>query len=468
MVQLFIDDTKRQKMAIITILGMIPKAKSPDERALYSFDDNLSFTLKKEKYTNMLPLLIDNFDQKIIPLYTKDAKRTQQEVLEDEFDNRYEDIFSKEYLIEEVDEKGYSKTFRLINHAIKEEEENIIDLSHGFRHLPILATISLIVNNIENTQRIKHIFFAKEIKKNEKYKIIDLKNYLELANISYMLSTFNQNYTVSGNMEFSNPLYQKLANELKNFSEHFLSNSLKAIIDGDMIDNILENLKKLQKEEDIQNLNNFIKYIRLHLIRIKGLREKEHEYLKLYELSKIMDKRGYQLNAITLLFEAIGYYCYEKIYQNVPAIKEHIETFKVFIEEKKHPANVYSHYTLTNQSRNIVKLERGFSGDFLFNPQTINWDKRELKSTPNHKKTNFIKNEIFNYLNTLPKTELKKFKNYIRDMEALRNNLAHGNSSKPVNNIEKLFEKYTKTFEEFISQKDILKPNSFNQINLTR
>jgi CRISPR-associated DxTHG motif protein len=447
-------------MAIITILGLIPKAKSPNMRAKYSFDDKLTFSLKKERYTNMLPLLIDNFDQKIIPLYTEDAKKTQQEVLEDEFGNRYEEIFSKEYLIEEVDEEGYSKTFRLINNAIKEEEENIIDLSHGFRHLPILATISLIVNNIENTQQIKHIFFAKEIEKNREYEIIDLKNYLELANISYMLSTFNQNYTVSGNIQFTNPLYQKLANELKNFSEHFLSNSLKAIIEEDMIDNILENLDKLQKEEDIQNLNNFIKYIRLHLIKIKGLRAKEHEYLKLYELSKIMDERGYQLNAITLLFEAIGYYCYEKIYQNVPAIKEHIDTFKTFIEEKKHPANVYSHYTLTNQFRNIIKLGKRFSGDFLFNPQTINWNKQKLKSTPYRdipkEKTTFIKNEIFNYIDTIPKTELKKFKNYIRNMEALRNNLAHGNSSEPVNNIETLFEKYTKTFEELISQKDIL------------
>lgn len=449
-------------MAIITILGLILKQDDYNKRALYSYDKNIAFTLKKQRYTNMLPLLMDNFDDKIIPIYTKDAKSIQQKVLKSEFDgDDFADIFRDDYLLTDVDEEGYTETFKIMNNAINEEEENIIDLSHGFRHLPILATISLIVNNIENTNKIKYIFFAKEIIPREKYEIIDLKNYLELANISYLLATFNQNYTISGNMKFSNPLYQKLADELKKFSEHFLSNSLKIIINGNMIDNILKTFDKLKAEEDILNLNNFIVKIKLHLTRIRNIRNRQQEHDKFYEIAKIMDERGYQLNAITLLFEALGYYCLDSIYRNTNKTKVHIDKFKNFIEEKNPPRNVYSDYTLTNQSRNIVKLQRGFKNDFLFNPETINWSKDKLKNTKYQNiprtKTNAIKYEIIYYLNNISRQELKQFQRYIVDMEALRNNLTHGNSSDEVENIEKLFAGYVEKFDDFVIKKDVLK-----------
>lgn len=436
-------------MAIITILGLIKKTQE-EQRATYTYDNNLSYSLKKERYTNMLPLLLDNFEDRIIPIYTKDAKSFQQEVLMDEFNKNFEDIFQKEYFIEDVDEEGYAKTFKIINDAINEDEENIIDLSHGFRHLPILATISLIVNNIENTNKIKHIFFAKEITPREEYKIIDLKNYLELANISYLLSTFNQNYTVSGNMTFTNPLYQELADELKKFSEHFLSNSLKVIIEGDMIDNIFKTFDKLEKEDDVSNLNSFTRKIRSHLRTIQGLKNMRKEHEKFYALSKIMDKRGYQLNAITLLFEALGYYCLDSIYQNTDKAKAHIDEFKNFIEEKKQPRNVYSDYTLTDQSRNIIKLKEKFSGKLLYKPK-------------------HIKDEVIDYIDYLdnilkcelnPKRELNFFISYIYDMELLRNNLTHGNSGDEVKNIEKLFKRYIDKFDDFIKKQDILKPKT--------
>ena len=462
---------------IITFLGRGNKTEET-KRPKYTFDDRLSekFKLKKNNYTNMLPLLIDNFpDEKIIPVYTEDAKNTQIPVLEDEFGKTCEELFDDAFKIE--DTKDFSSIMRLLNRVISQDEDYIIDLTHSFRHLPILATISLISNQTLDTNRVKHIFFAKEKIPNTKetigeYEIIDLKNYLELANVSYMLSTFNQNYTVSGNMEFTNPLYQQLANQLKHFSEHFLSNSLKAIIDEEMIDDIFDVFDKLDKEEDIANLNNFITKIKSHLQTIKALKNSQSEYEKFYELSKIMDDRGYQLNAITLLFEAIGYYCLEKIYTNVPSAKKHIDRFQTFIREQKQPQNVYSDYTLTNQSRNIIKLRKRFTGDFLFNPQTVDWTRKELKSTPYNllpkEATKKLKKDIFNYLDKLPAHQLKDLTQYIRDMEALRNNLAHGNSSKPIDNIENLFSKYTKTFKNLILDEDVLQPETFNQIKIKR
>ncbi len=448
-------------MAIVTILGTIGVPREGVEKALYRFDEKLPFRLKKERYTNMLPLLMENFDTKVIPVYTEKAKAVQQEVLEEAFGDLHEALFDARYLVKDVDEEGFAHTFKIINDAIAEEGVDMIDLSHGFRHLPILATIALIVSNIEQIDKIRHIFFAKEIDKGKRYEIIDLKNYLELANISYLLSTFNQNYTVSGNIRFTNPLYAQVAQELKKFSEHFLSNSLKTLIEERLIDDILKSLEQLQREQEIANLNNYIKYIRLHLTRIKGLCGESREYIKFYKVAKMMDERGYQLNAITLLFEAIGYYCLDVIERHTHKASAHIRDFRKMVEAGRQPTHIYSDYTLTNQSRNIVKLMYAFHGDYLFNPQTIGWTNEEIRSAKKEKRvpkkeSRAIKGEIFDYLKKIPQARYRKFKKYIVRMESLRNNLTHGNSSEAVADVEREFAKNLKLFEEMVIEEDIL------------
>ena len=245
---------------VITFLGKGFKT-AKEKRAKYNFDNELSekFSLKKANYTNMLPLLIDNFrDKKIVPIFTKEAQETQLKVLEDEFSKSYISLFDDKYFIK--DTKDFSAILKILNEVINQNSSYIIDLTHSFRHLPILATVSLISNHITDTSRVEHIFFAKEIVPSTKdtigqYEIIDLKEYLELANLSFMLSTFKYNYTVSENMKFSNSFYQKIADELNDFSSHFLSNSLKTLIDGTLIDDIVKNLKILQKQDKVKNFN---------------------------------------------------------------------------------------------------------------------------------------------------------------------------------------------------------------------
>ena len=447
---------------IITFLGKGFKTEK-EKRAYYRYDDFLStkFELKKDgRYTNMLPLLIDNFDEKIIPIYTKEAEDTQKIFLEDEFGKSYEEIFDEDYFIE--DTKDFSSIMKILNKVLQQDNEYILDLTHSFRHLPILATISLISNHNINKDNIKHIFFAKEeIPASKdvigKYQIIDLKNYIELADVSYMLSTFNQNYTISGNIKFSNPLYQQLANELKKFSEHFLSNSLKAIIEDDLIDNIFSVFNELEKKEDIVNLKSYIKEIKRHLSNIQKIKEEKYEYKKLYKLSQIMDKRGYQLNAITLLFEATGYYCLEAIYKNTTKAKAHIDRFKKFIDEGKEPENIYSNYTLVYQSRTIIKKLNRFNNSYLFNPETIDIPKKELPKKLPKKESNIIKYEIIDFANSLSKNDFHSFKKFLGKLESFRNNLSHGNSSEQIEDVEIIFERFIENFEKFCIKKNILK-----------
>ena len=429
---------------IITLLGKGFKTDE-DKRALYSFDESLSkkFELKdKQNYTNMLPLLIDTFkDREIVPIFTKEAKETQQVVLNDEFNNRYDELFKDECFIESTED--FASILRVLNGAINQNRPYIIDLTHSFRHLPILATISLIANHITDTSRVEHIFFAKEITQATKetigkYQIIDLKEYLELANLSMMLSTFNQNYTVSTNIKFTNPLYQEIAKELTDFSNHFLSNSLKPLIEGELIRNIIDNLEDLQKNKTVENFKHYIQEIIEHLKDIRQLKY-ENDYMKLYKLSKVMDNRGYQLNAITLLFEAVGVYCLDSI-SKLDIVAKRTEEYNEYILNKKKPIHIYSTYTMVNQSRVIVKVRDGFKINDKDKRVFINSDK--------------MKELIVEYLNSVK--DLEKFKSFIESLEGLRNNLAHGNTSFSLKNVKSSYEQNLKKFEKFIIDEKIL------------
>ena len=137
------------KKAIITILGMIGLPREGQEKAEYYLSDSLKvdFSLKKDRYTNMLPVLVDNFRDSygaIESIYTVDAKKTQSEVLVYEnLDFKLEDSGFYISNIEGESEAQYSFFLEKYNEVIEKYDRVIIDVSHGFRHLPILATVNL-------------------------------------------------------------------------------------------------------------------------------------------------------------------------------------------------------------------------------------------------------------------------------------------------------------------------------------
>jgi CRISPR-associated DxTHG motif protein len=427
------------KKAVISILGTIPPPREGQEKAEYYFSDDLKekFSLKKERYTNMLPLLLDNFQEygEIRTIYTNLSKEKQTTVLDYEtldYDIEKNGLFVSENI--EDKEANYSYFLDKYNELIEEYDRVIIDVSHGFRHFPILAVVNLIIQNIKNPEKIEYIFFAKEIKQFKKYEVIDLKEYLELANLSFMLSTFNQNYTVSSNIQFTNPLYKKVAKELSEFSSHFLSNSFKPLIEGKAIEHIIDNLEELQERDSVVNFKSYIVDIIEHLEDIRQLKYKK-ESIKLYELSKIMDERGYQLNAITLLFEALGFYCLESI-ATIEDVGVRVDEFRGYIEAKEKPLHIYSTYTLVNEARVITKIRNRFKVSTFINSY-------ELKNT------------IIDYLDGIE--NLNQFKQFIEALEALRNNLAHGNSGFTLKDVKLIYRKNLHKFEKMAIEEDMLK-----------
>lgn len=445
-----------EKKAIITILGIGFETK-PDDRAEYSYGEKLknSFTLdKKSKYTNMLPLIIENFaDYTILPLFTQEAKDSQiKNILEKE--NIKFDGFDDKYLIE--DDKDFNAILKTIDSMLElDYDEIVVDLTHGFRHLPILAIINLIIYDIKNDSKIKHIFFAKEQEPRKKYEIIELKEYLDLAKLSFVLSSFNDNYTVGNKMTYANNEYQNITDNLRIISTHILSNSLKQLTGKDSIlIKIIEDIEKLSHSD--KNIITFKQYTDEIIEHLKTIQELSSEtyYIQLYKLSSMMNKRGYLLNSITLLNEAIGFYCVEKIRNIDDSVANHIQ------EYEKDENNLYQ---LADHSKNIVKQKDKFSGVYLFDKNqekltagqktSLAKKKKKLKESIDEKVLNKIEEAGFSVslskigtpnnksirdkiIEHLEREDNEELIGLIIKIESLRNNLAHGNSSTKIKNVK--------------------------------
>ena len=298
------------KKAVITILGTIGGNDNHKE-AIYYFEENKE---EKKEYFNTFPLLIEKFsdDYKIVPLYTKEAKSVNEKVLQRSdiaFPN-----FDEKYFID--DDKNFTKLFNIINSAIDEFDELIVDVSHGFRHLPILMIVDLIIQNFQNTSKIKNILFAKEIIQFKEYEIIDLKEYLELANISFILTTFEKNYTVASHIKSQK--YKKLLQELNDFS-----NDLMALNLGNLFKSASELILELDKIEEI-SIKKQAQSLKKVIEKLSDFKGKKR-YQVYYELSKNLFEKKYMLLSLALLFESIRMYIKSAIKKENKELVEEIE-----------------------------------------------------------------------------------------------------------------------------------------------
>jgi len=473
----------KNQESVVTMLGVVGLDRDEKiKRAKYSFGPLLKndFRLKREEYANTLPIICELFEyENIIPIYTDKANKIQRKILEAEG-------FDSSLLDKEVgrieDEKDYKAIFAKINKIINEQDRIIIDLTHGFRHIPILATINLIMANIQDTSKIEHILFAKEIKHNEEYEIIDLREYLDMANISFALSNFTKNYTVANYIKCIDKDYQELINLLGEFSEHILANSILTLIEGkdSLLERIIKRIDKLEDKENIQALSGYITKIRLHLSKFRIITKNPKKYYQYYLLSKNLWKKGYYLNSITILSEAIGFYCFESFKGYKGEIKKKIEEF-----EKNNSKKESLTYDLTSQSKALVKHQEDYRSHFLVSkegnrltsgqktslqkkkkrikekiPQSIldeireNGFEIELKKNQNNR-DNSLRDLVLREIKI--KDNIDEFVKYINSVDKLRNNLAHGNSSEPLSAIKDEIKKLLDSFEDFCLDRDILK-----------
>jgi len=474
------------KKAVITILGLIghmdkvpvkiidgkveykSKPKTIQQKAVYALEKGLELDItlsEQEKHLNMLTLLAQKKEIPIIAIGTEKAISIQKEALE------YENISNKNIKFITIEEQEYSETLAIINQEIEKYESVIFDVSHGFRHLPILSIIALIIQNIKDINKVQNILFAKEKIPLKKYEIVDLKSYLEIANFSYILATFEKNYTLSNTGDFYNDKYLEVVDGLRILSGHILSNSLQQLFEKEnILDKTIDNLTQLLEDDNIKTFKNLIFNINEHLTKIKEL-NKLSKSEQLLKMAKMMKERDYLLNSITLLYESLGFYCVGILASLDPKIKKHIHEYK---KQNSESGYELTSYELTSQSLNIIKNPQKFTGSYLFDKSkkstsgqktSLQNKKKKLKEKLPENILNIIKNEGFEIsltqistkkdssikdiiLNKLEEKDFSQLQELIQNVKKLRDNLAHGNSSEKIDNIKTLLTKYMSDYDK--------------------
>ena len=393
--------------AIITILGKAGELDNHTKAKYY-------FEWKKEvqkEYFNTFPLLIVNFSKRyeIVPIYTKDAQNANIKVLKKE--NLEFNSFNSNCLIH--DDKDFKNIFKIINETIASYEEVIVDVSHGFRHLPILMIVDLIIQNFQDTQKIKKILFAKEIQAFKEYEIIDLKEYLELANISFVLTTFEKNYTVASHIK--SVKYSKLLKELNDFS-----NDLMALNIGNLLKTSKELIEELDKIDDI-SIKTQAETLKLVIQQLTDFKNKKR-YLVYYQLSKNLFEKEYMLLSLALLYESIRMY-----------IKSYIKNKYIDLVEDIELQLNYDLYKI---------------GSFFKN---LSWRNYSQFQNQNKTNLNIIESDYIKLANSYP----KHLNQLYSDIDKKRNNLAHANSNGKFEDIKKSIKELIINYEKLAINRGI-------------
>ena len=297
------------KTAVITILGIQGKKEDIKTKGCARYYFTSESADKSQEFFNTLPLLADKFGaENIVPIYTAEAREFNEAVMA-HYAN-FQINFNDDYKI--VDEKNFEALFEIFERAIDDLVKSgvgkiIFDVTHGFRHLPLLALVDLLIQNFSNVSQIDQILFAKEIEKFKLYEIIDLRQYLDIANIAFVIAAFSQNYTLAQHIKTKK--FESLVNVLNDFSNNILSLNIAKLKSshGELI-------KELDMIDDIALIS-----------RAKDLKDKlnkicdwnDSAYVFRYKLAKDMFEKGYLLQSLVLLFESVNSYIvsvFEKIY----------------------------------------------------------------------------------------------------------------------------------------------------------
>jgi len=395
---------------VITILGTAG-TKRNRETNLFEINEEVEYKWingKTIKKLSTFPLLIEKFkDYKIIPLYTKTAKNCQELILEHyniDFD------FNTGLLIE--NENNIKEIFHLINSLLRtnEYEEIIVDITHGFRHLPLLMLISLINFHLENPHKIKKILFAQEQQRNAKYEFMDLKEYLDLGSIALLIRTFLSTFKLPP-FEKQIPLYENL----RKLSIHLTSNQFPEIFEKDL-PALKQDLEK--KEKELFFIEGLIAKLKNFIYELEKIKDRPN-YQKFLYLSQLFLEKEYYLQSATYLIETIPLYI-ETVFRGKGYLEKNADLKKMLdninnllrIEYKKDFFKFPNLYFLEINSEIFKELNaiREKIGEIRHNLVHINRNmkheniEKDLKLQLN-KLTKFIKNKK---LETLDETENNK------------------------------------------------------------
>lgn len=321
-----------------------------------------------------------------------------------DFQKKLLDFSGKECHFIEVSDNSLDDIFEKIIELLSKHDDVVLDVTHGFRHQPIMAIFASTLSQFLERKSLQ-IIYAKVID-NQHYEYIYLNDYIDITQITMLLSGFIRtlNFIPIKDIQF-------LDHEIfENFSKALLSNDLRGV-EGHYLQ-LSKELDSLKSNKALSHIGSLIKRLEDEIGMLDDLKhiQKHQRYLL---LAKMTTRKNYLIVALTYIFESL------RTYSDISfkAVTKDIR-YKDQYERKQDIMNAITHAPFALDSNKIYNQDENF----------YNRHKERLKRV-----------EV---------TYLK--------IRKLRNQLAHINETKDFDDIKKMVEDMVSEVEE-IYRDDVLK-----------
>lgn len=247
---------------IISILGTSGAFFNPDnctprrdekgkilfQHARYNSD---IFDIPSQAYHNSTQFLLENFEDTFVFIGTECAISFQKTILNQSLKGK-----TVEYV--PIEDNSLDDIFEKILELLTHHDNIILDITHGFRHQPIMAIFASTLSQFLERRDLK-IVFAKEVVQYKEYEYIYLDEYIEITQISLLLTGFIRTFNfipVKSMKLLNNTLFE-------DFSESLLSNDLRGIEKNYQL--LSDELKRLQKNEELKHIFQLLEKVRTEL-----------------------------------------------------------------------------------------------------------------------------------------------------------------------------------------------------------
>lgn len=349
------------------------------------------FEIPTQSYRNSTHFLLENFDEAFVFIGTACAISFQKTIL-----NRSLKGKRVEYI--EIEDNSLDDIFEKVLEILQHHDEILLDITHGFRHQPIMAIFaSTLAQFLE--RRDLRIIFAKEVVQYQEYSYIFLDEYIEITQISLLLTGFIRT------LNFIPVKSMKLLNSqiFEEFSESLLSNDIKGVEKNYAL--LKNELAGLQANEELKHIANLIGKVEEELKLLDMLPFFE-PYQKYMVLSKLTVDKNYLIVSLAYVFESVREYC---------------------------------SYQFSNLCKTIE-----FKDEYERNDHV-------MKTIGNFRKENKILRRYKNLYHT-NKAEFKRVNNLYNRLRKRRNALAHINQKKNFVDIKEDLQKLIVEVEELFNQ----------------
>ena len=331
---------------IIAILGLSGK----DSKSIYTNDLQLkNAELKNGAFHNSTHCLIDSFGENATYTFIGTAESIKYQ--NDIFATlpQCKAIFEKfsPQILPQNDE--LKDIFHKILMAIKlcRAKNIIIDITHGFRHQPIIASFaSTLAKQIHDKKHIMLIFAKAQ--SDGTYCYTSLEQYSRLSIIAMKLQTFVKTLSMpKGNFK------ESFMDSLSAFSSALHANAFSQIFD--LLDKSLHKLKQAKKSENFRGLEGILSEVEKILLQFEAIKNAP-DYEKYYYLAKIMYEKGFHLIATTYIHESIALYAIDRF---IKADIIQTEGFSIYEQSV-----AVRSFILTGNKPNNAKCDKNVFYDF--------------------------------------------------------------------------------------------------------